>query len=90
VQYGWPGNVRELRNFVERSLILGSMNLSALYPALEAPPEPPATTDLQTLERQHILAVLSSVQGDKTAAARLLGISRRTLERRFADWGLSS
>jgi DNA-binding NtrC family response regulator len=90
MQYGWPGNVRELRNFVERSLILGSMNLSALYPALEAPPEPPATTDLQTLERQHILAVLDSVQGDKTAAARLLGISRRTLERRFAEWGLGS
>lgn len=90
MQYGWPGNVRELRNFAERSLILGSMNLSALYPALEASPEPPATTDLQTLERQHILAVLDSVQGDKTAAARLLGISRRTLERRFAEWGLGS
>lgn len=82
-QYDWPGNVRELRNLIERSLILGSLNLSALYPAMESAP---ATTDLQTLERQHILAVLGSVQGDKAQAARLLGISKRTLERRFADW----
>ena len=42
--------------------------------------------DLQTLERRHILAVLDSVGGDKTRAAQLLGISRRTLERRFAEW----
>jgi DNA-binding NtrC family response regulator len=91
MQYHWPGNVRELRNLVERSLILGSLNLSALYPAMaslgEAPVALPATTDLQTLERQHILAVLGSVQGDKAQAARLLGISKRTLERRVAEWG---
>ena len=46
----------------------------------------PATTDLHTLEKQHILAVLDSVGGDKTHAAALLGISRRTLERRVAEW----
>jgi transcriptional regulator with PAS, ATPase and Fis domain len=43
-------------------------------------------TDLETLERQHILSVLDSVNGDKTRAAELLGVSRRTLERRVADW----
>ena len=101
MQYDWPGNVRELRNLVERSLILGSLNLSALYPAMQsepadgaavAPPLPgasalPTTTDLQTLERRHIQAVLASVQGDKARAAQLLGISKRTLERRVAEWG---
>ena len=46
-------------------------------------------TDLHTLEKQHILAVLDSVGGDKTRAAQLLGISRRTLERRVAEWNLS-
>jgi DNA-binding NtrC family response regulator len=95
-QYDWPGNVRELRNFVERSLILGKLNVTALYQAPEpaAQPEPghgstdsPATTtDLQTLEKQHILRVLASVDGDKGRAAELLGISRRTLERRVAEW----
>jgi DNA-binding NtrC family response regulator len=90
-QYAWPGNVRELRNLIERSLILGSINVSALYPgmaraadAIDSADPPP--TDLQTLEKRHILAVLDSVMGDKTRAAQLLGISRRTLERRVAEW----
>ena len=88
-QYDWPGNVRELRNLIERSLILGSLNLSALYPGEARPALPQGPTDLSTLERQHILAVLNSVQGDKSRAAELLGISRRTLERRCAEWGAS-
>jgi transcriptional regulator with PAS, ATPase and Fis domain len=95
-QYDWPGNARELRNLVERSLILGALNVSALYsmgkhsPASGTPAHQPehATTDLQTLEKQHIQTVLDSVQGDKTHAAQLLGISKRTLERRCAEWAL--
>ena len=89
-QYDWPGNVRELRNLVERSLILGAINVSALYPGSSTPRNtPPNTppTDLHTLEKQHIVSVLESVQGDKTRAAQLLGVSRRTLERRVAEWG---
>ena len=103
-EYDWPGNVRELRNLIERSLILGALNVSALYQGLsrqnrhlqrqaggagERAPgavAAPLTTDLHTLEKQHILAVLDSVAGDKTRAAQLLGISRRTLERRVAEW----
>jgi DNA-binding NtrC family response regulator len=87
--YDWPGNVRELRNLIERSLIVGALNVSALYQSLarsEAVPPAPTATDLHTLEKRHILAVLDSVQGDKTRAAQLLGISRRTLERRCAEW----
>ena len=105
-QYDWPGNVRELRNLIERSLIVGALNVSALMRDLDrrAPAAAPAAPgavgtagrespigeplDLQTLERRHILAVLDSVGGDKTRAAQLLGISRRTLERRFADGSL--
>jgi DNA-binding NtrC family response regulator len=97
-QYDWPGNVRELRNLVERSLILGALNVQALYPGLEPAPQPrtggnaasAAPTDLHTLEKQHILSVLESVGGDKTRAAALLGISRRTLERRWAEWQASA
>jgi len=103
-QYDWPGNVRELRNLIERSLIVGGLNVSALYQELSrqaggagappaAPPPPPGAREagaepvgLAAIEKRHILAVLESVGGDKTRAAHLLGISRRTLERRFADW----
>ncbi len=96
--YDWPGNVRELRNLIERSLILGALNVSALYQGLarqgasaatrprSASAAPALTTDLHTLEKQHILAVLDSMAGDKTRAAQRLGISRRTLERRVAEW----
>ena len=87
-QYDWPGNVRELRNLIERSLILGNLNVSALYPGQTRRPDTNAApTDLHTLEKMHILSVLESVQGDKTRAAQLLGVSRRTLERRVAEWG---
>ncbi len=102
--YEWPGNVRELRNLIERSLIVGALNVSALYPsqraggrqptvpganqgshpATRAHDEPPVS--LQELERRHILAVLAGVDGDKSQAAALLGVSRRTLERRMAEW----
>jgi DNA-binding NtrC family response regulator len=88
MQYAWPGNARELRNLIERSLILGELNVSALYGAAPAPASLAvhAGTNLQSLEKQHIQSVLDSVQGDKTRAAELLGISRRTLERRCAEW----
>jgi DNA-binding NtrC family response regulator len=96
-QYDWPGNVRELRNLIERSLIVGTLNVSALYQGLERSrtrpaPAPgvaasePLPTELHALERRHITAVLEQVHGDKTRAAQLLGISRRTLERRCAEW----
>ena len=90
-QYDWPGNVRELRNLIERSLILGALNVSALYQGLSRMTAgrsalAPLTTDLHAMEKQHILAVLDSVAGDKSKAAALLGISRRTLERRVAEW----
>ncbi len=95
-QYNWPGNVRELRNLIERSLIVGALNVSALYQSMSrrqsaapgAAQDFDAPTDLHTLEKRHILAVLESVGGDKTRAAQLLGISRRTLERRCAEWAL--
>jgi DNA-binding NtrC family response regulator len=92
-EYDWPGNVRELRNLLERSLIVGALNVSALYQGLErtrparARPPEAEPVDLHTREKRHILAVLASVDGDKTRAAQLLGISRRTLERRVAEWG---
>ena len=82
--YDWPGNVRELRNLIERSLILG-----------EFPPEfcdaeecesPAATDSLAAVERRHILTVLEDCDGNRAAAARRLGISRKTIDRKVAMW----
>jgi DNA-binding NtrC family response regulator len=89
MEYDWPGNVRELRNLVERSLILGELNVSALYaqPATHHRAAA-ANADLESLEKQHILSVVDSVGGDKSRAAQLLGVSRRTLERRYAEWSI--
>jgi DNA-binding NtrC family response regulator len=92
-EYDWPGNVRELRNLIERSLIVGALNVSALYQNIArvraGPRLRPASgeaPDLQTLEKRHILAVLDEMGGDKARAARTLGISRRTLTRRLIEW----
>jgi DNA-binding NtrC family response regulator len=92
-EYDWPGNVRELRNLIERSLIVGGLNVSALYQGLSRMAGAPrwseqvgGPADMQTLEKRHILAVLHSVGGDRGRAAQILGISRRTIERRCAEW----
>ena len=85
--YDWPGNVRELRNFVERSLILGWFDLG---------PEPKVGTvaavdtdeSLEMVEKRHILAVLAACDGNKSEAARRLGISRKTMDRKSQAWGL--
>ncbi len=82
--YDWPGNVRELRNLIERSLILG-----------EFPPEfsdagsdgsPAARDSLAAVERRHILSVLDDCGGNRAEAARRLGISRKTVDRKLAMW----
>ncbi|MBR0567766.1 sigma-54-dependent Fis family transcriptional regulator [Azoarcus sp. L1K30] len=89
--YTWPGNVRELRNFVERSLILGG------FPAVlqaGASPETVAADDdklpLEVVEKRHILRVVEACGGNKSEAARYLGVSRKTLDRKFADWSEGS
>ncbi|MCB1905930.1 MAG: sigma-54-dependent Fis family transcriptional regulator [Rhodocyclaceae bacterium] len=85
--YRWPGNVRELKNYVERSLILGSFPDPGSGPA--APVEQPTDGDLTLaeLERRHALRVLAGAGGNKSEAARRLGISRKTLERKCIEWG---
>ncbi len=87
--YPWPGNVRELRNFVERSMILGCFPPEPVF-AAAAPPPPRAgelELSLAEVERRHIERVTAACRGNKTEAARRLGVSRKTLERKFAEWG---
>ena len=85
--YDWPGNVRELKNFVERSLILGWFDLGP-EPKAEAPTPGAADETLETVEKRHILAVLAACDGNKSEAARRLGVSRKTLDRKCQAWGV--
>jgi two-component system response regulator HydG len=87
----WPGNVRELRNCLERACMLADAPIlserdmvMALPSTAPEPPEdrPALGADLDSVEREHILRVLQH-ERSKAAAARRLGISRRTLYRRL-------
>ncbi len=84
--YAWPGNVRELKNYVERSLILGSFPALGSLPAVPASFLPDGELTLAEVEKRHALAMLERTEGNKSEAARRLGISRKTLERKCADW----
>jgi DNA-binding NtrC family response regulator len=85
--HDWPGNVRELRNYLERSLILGTFRWDGSPTARTSAAAATADDDsLEAMERQHVLAVLAAARGNKSEAARRLGISRKTLERRCAEW----
>ena len=94
--YPWPGNVRELRNVIERSLLLGKLPSECCNEA-DASHNGNGATDskrhgypldwpLENVEKQHILQVLDSTQGNKSEAARRLGVSRKTLERKLNQW----
>jgi DNA-binding NtrC family response regulator len=86
--YDWPGNVRELRNFIERSLILGWFDLGLDENDVAADDGSLASSEsLEAVEKRHILAMLGACQGNKSEAARRLGISRKTLDRKCTAWG---
>jgi DNA-binding NtrC family response regulator len=89
--YEWPGNVRELRNFIERSLILGyfpkeDLPLNLDLDEREHTAEDPQNESLEQVEKTHILRVLNACSGNKSEAARRLGVSRKTLERKCMAW----
>ncbi|WP_353612768.1 sigma-54 dependent transcriptional regulator [Labrenzia sp. CP4] len=81
--YEWPGNVRELRNTVERTLILG--RFPAEFHSTQSLLLPGGET-LQDMEKRHILMVLEEAGGNRAEAARRLGISRKTIDRKLMDW----
>jgi DNA-binding NtrC family response regulator len=85
-RYDWPGNVRELRNLIERSLILGMFPDD--FGGLTDQPAGLATESLAEMERRHILAVLRETGGNRDEAARRLGISRKTIDRKCALWNV--
>jgi DNA-binding NtrC family response regulator len=95
VEYGWPGNVRELESVIERTLLLADDDV--IRP-VDLPAEvrmrrqsvstvpvdiPEDGLDLEALERSLLLQALDKAGGNVTRAARLLGLSRRTLQYRL-------
>jgi two-component system, NtrC family, response regulator HydG len=85
-EHRWPGNVRELENAVERAAVLAAgpiVTLADLRTDFSVEPAASALRPtLDELERQYIRRVLDEVQGDKPAAAKILGVSVRTLQRK--------
>jgi two-component system response regulator HydG len=100
LRHSWPGNVRELMNSVERGVVLSrgeyldETELSLILPgtgpssvgtaaALTTHPE---GHSLEMVERETILNVLDAAQGNKSEAARRLGITRRTLHQKLRKY----
>jgi len=86
-QYEWPGNVRQLQNVIRRLVAMeppGAIPEEAVRRELEAGEAEDEATGLDAVERQHILRVLEQTEGNKTKAAGILGIQRRTLYKKLA------
>jgi DNA-binding NtrC family response regulator len=93
--YAWPGNVRELENTIERLVVFsrGRIDVPDLPPAIVAAPpiqerlfqDLPA---LDELERRYLIHVLDAVGGNRSRAAEVLGIDRRTLYRMAERFGI--
>ncbi len=96
LDYEWPGNVRELENCMERAVVLArgeviqadNLPRNLRQMTTERSISFNVGTPLDVLERQALLATLQDVKGNKTVAARLLGISQRTLYRKIKGYGL--
>ena len=99
--YPWPGNVRELRNIIERMIVLSHGSLLTVMDvpanirddaqkAAEAAGEPNRTESLAQTEKRKILSALEAAGGNRSRAAGALGISRRTLHRKLAAWGMTA
>ncbi len=91
LSYGWPGNVRELKNCLERAMILGSgdtIQPEDLPPCFRSGkdgiPAPPAS--LADLEKKHVERTLRDAGWSKSATARVLGITRQTLDNKIRKY----
>jgi two-component system response regulator HydG len=99
--YSWPGNVRELQNAIERAIALTRYEQITVEDLPEtiraykrshvliASDDPSELVPLEEVERRYTLRVLEAVGGNKTLAARVLGITRKTLYRKLEQYGVT-
>ena len=100
IQHPWPGNVRELVNAVERAVVLSRSDyldeseLTLIQRAAPLTKEAPLQQDgiaelpLESVEKEAILKALETAGGNKSEAARKLGITRRTLHLKLKKYGV--
>jgi two-component system, NtrC family, response regulator HydG len=95
MDYSWPGNVRELENCIERAVVLvkgASITAAELPPSVRALQQKeglrlPVGLTLDTMEREAILRTLAHCNGNRAAAAKMLGLAERTLYRKIRLYG---
>jgi DNA-binding NtrC family response regulator len=99
--YDWPGNVRELHNCMERAVALGRSEQIGVEDlpvkvrdyssghVIVAGDDPRELQPLEEVERRYILRVVEACHGNKSQAARVLGIGRKTLYRRLISFGVA-
>ena len=99
VAYAWPGNVRELQNCMERAVALTEFEQIRVDDlpdkvrdyrfsnVVVAGNDPAELVPLEEFERRYVLRVLDAVAGNKAAAARVLGVERKTLYRKLERYG---
>jgi len=97
--YSWPGNVRELQNCIERAIALTQHEKIVVDDlpdtvreyrrshVLVAGDDPSDLVPLSEVERRYILRVVEAVGGNKTTAAQVLGVTRKTLYRKLEEYG---
>ncbi len=90
--YDWPGNVRQLRNCIESAVVMAKNHIIDVgdLPSSVAPREEQSFTlplglTLKEMEDQYIQMTLQQVNYNKTQAAKILGISRKTLQRKLGE-----
>jgi DNA-binding NtrC family response regulator len=98
LNYSWPGNIRELRNTIERAVVLTRYEKISVDDLPEkihdyktshilvGSDNPSELVPIQEVERRYILHVLKTVGGNKTLAARVLGLDRKTLYRKLQHY----
>jgi transcriptional regulator with PAS, ATPase and Fis domain len=94
--YHWPGNIRELENLVERAVLLTNNSTITiedfLHPELRNSPElnlkDYVKSQTARLEKQHIVYILETCNGNVTHAAQKLGISRKSLQNKMREYNL--
>jgi DNA-binding NtrC family response regulator len=94
--YQWPGNVRELKNVITRAMAMGSEKILQLRDFIMTPPSKRAPSldsmvgrTLEEIEKAAIMETLKAHGGNKSAAARVLGIAYSTLYEKLKKYGLS-